>query len=234
MRARPGSGAAGARRAAPGPAAGRPGTPGPDVRADLLRDLHDAVTHRLTAIVVQADAAQTRLPDRSATAASLTAIAASGRAALVELRALLVGLHEPDGPTGPPAAPGLSDLPALLVLAAPPGRAARLTVHGIERPLPAPTQAALYRIVQESVTNALRHTGALPSAITVRYGEGQVELEVRTDPPAGGRPAGTGGAGLGSAAMRERAAGLGGELVAGPRPDGGYRVLTRLPDPGPA
>jgi len=184
-------------------------------------------------MVVQADAAQTRLTDRASTAASLAAIAESGRAALDELRALLAGLHEPDAPD-PTGAPGLADLPALLELAAPPGRRARLAVRGEEHPLPARTQAALYRIVQESVTNALRHTGALPSTVTVRYGDGQVELEVRTDPPASGRPAEAPGPGLGTAGMRERAAALGGELTAGPEPDGGYRVLTRLPDPGPA
>jgi len=232
MRGPPGSGTDRARRAAADPDRGRSG-PETDHRADLLRDLHDAVTHRLTAMIVQADAAQTRLTDRASTAASLAAIAESGRAALDELRALLAGLHEPDTPD-PARAPGLADLPALLDLAAPPGRRARLTVRGEEHPLPARTQVALYRIVQESVTNALRHTSALPSTVTVRYGDGQVELEVRTDPPVSGRPAGRPGTGLGTAGMRERAAALGGELTAGPEPDGGYRVLTRLPDPGPA
>jgi signal transduction histidine kinase len=193
-------------------------------RAELLRDLHDAVTHRLTAMVVQADAAQTRLADRASTAASLAAIAASGREALAELRDILAGLRDPE--PRPRAAPGLAELPELLDLAAPPGSRPQLTVRGEQHPLPPHTQAAMYRIVQEAVTNALRHTGAPPGSITVRYGPGHVELEIDSDPP----PAPPGTPGLGTEGMRERVAGLGGMLTAGPRPDGGYRVLTWLPD----
>lgn len=202
-------------------------------RAGLLRDLHDVVTHRLTTIVVQADAAQTRLPDRAATAESLAVLASIGREALEELRDLLAEL-QPDPATEGPGrpAPGLADLPGLLDLACPPGRRPRLRVHGEQHPLPAETQLAMYRIVQESVTNALRHTGDIPSTVTVRYGAGAVELEIESDPPAV-RPVPPASAGRGTDGMRQRAAGLGGELVAGPRADGGYRVLTRLPDPGP-
>lgn len=216
-------------------------------RAELLHDLHDAVTHRLTAMVVQADAAQARLADRRSTAASLAAIAASGREALSELRDLLAGLREPR--PAERTGPGLAELPGLLDLAAPPGSGVRLDVRGDRHPLPARTEAAIYRIVQESVTNALRHAGAPPRSVTVRYTAGRVELEIESDPPAtpppgrgrtgrgpaaGPRGPETASGGLGTAGMAERVAGLGGELTAGPRPDGGYRVLTWLPAPGPA
>jgi signal transduction histidine kinase len=216
-------------------------------RAGIVSDLHDVVTHRLTTMVVQADAAQTRLDERSAeTAASLAAIAASGREALAELRELLAGLQpEPDRPDRPddpdPAelvptrpAPGLADLPLLVDLAGPPGRRVTLTVQGEQHPLPADVQLAMYRIVQESLTNALRHSGDVPTTVTVRYCDGGVELEIDSAaPPTGALPAGgRGRPGRGRRGMRRRVAALGGELTAGPRPDGGYRVLIRLPDPG--
>lgn len=216
-------------------------------RAGLLHNLHDVVTHRLTTMVVQADAAQTRLAEPSSpTAASLAAIAASGRAALDELRELLASLqpHAEDpslheatvGSTeAAPGAggPGLADLPALLYLASPPGRPTTIEVQGHPRPLPADTQLAMYRIVQESVTNALRHSGVLPGAVTLRYADGEVQLEIVSGPPAAGtRGTGSSALGRGVTGMQARAAGLGGSLYAGLRADGRYCVLTRLPDRG--
>lgn len=204
-------------------------------RAALARELHDVVTHRLTTMVVQADAAQTRLDERSGeVSATLKTIAASGREALAELRELLTVLQQ--DPAGPPIPvrppPGLADLPILLDRAGRPGRPVTLTVQGECHPLPPEMQRAMYRIVQESLTNVLRHGGDVSGDVTVRYGEGMVELEISN----GGPPAGVVAAPVptrrGTIGMRHRAAMLGGELTAGPRPDGGYRVLVRLPDPG--
>lgn len=95
-------------------------------------------------------------------------------------------------------------------------------------------QLAMYRIVQESLTNALRHSGDVPTTVTVRYGAGGVELEIDSAAPPTGVPPAVGGGrpGRGRRGMRRRVTALGGELTAGPRPDGGYRVLIRLPDPG--
>ncbi len=202
--------------------------PAPDLAA-LAHDLHDVVTHRLTTMVVQADAAQTRLGGRSPeTAAALAAIAASGRAALAELRDLLARLQQdPAAPARP--RPGLADLPALLELAGSPGRRPALRVVGEPRPLPAPVQLTLYRTAQEAVTNALRHSGGAAVTVTVRYGVGLVELQVDSAPAEPVRRDGPGGGRLG---MLRRVAALGGGLVAGPTPGGGYRVLVTLPDPG--
>lgn len=209
-------------------------TPGPAPALDperLADDLHDVVTHRLTTMVVQADAALTGPAGRSPqTAAALAAIAASGREALAELRDLLGRLHPEPAPTRPP--PGLADLPLLLELAGGPARRVALSVQGEPRPLPPQVQLELYRVVQESVTNGLRHAGAVAGVVTIRYGDRAVELQVDTDAPAAlplrARPGGRGRGG-----MARRAAALGGRLTAGPRPDGGYRVLLRLPHPGP-
>jgi signal transduction histidine kinase len=213
------------------PAAAVPGAPEPDL-AGLAQDLHDAVTHRLTTMVVQADAAQTRLAGRSPeTAAALAAIASSGRAALAELRDLLTRLEADAAPDRPGDQPGLAHLPRLLELAGARGRRPALRVVGEPRPLPAPVQLAIYRTVQESVTNTLRHSPASTATVTIRYGRGVVEVQVDSEPAAPSRVAGPR---LGWLGMLRRAAALGGGLVAGPRPGRGYRVLVRLPDPGPA
>jgi signal transduction histidine kinase len=209
-----------------------PDVPAPDL-AGLAHDLHDVVTHRLTTMVVQADAAQAGLGDRSPeTAAALTAIAASGRAALTELRDLLTRLH-PE-PAADCARPGPADLAGLLEMAGGRDRRLSLEVVGDPHPLPASVRVALHRTAQEAVTNALRHAPGAATALTVRYGDGVVELQVDTTPaaPAAPRPPPT-GEGRGRLGMLRRVAALDGALVAGPRPDGGYRVLVTLPDPGP-
>ena len=203
--------------------------PAPDL-AGLAHDLHDLVTHRVTTMVVQADAAQARLGGRSPeTAAALDAIAASGRAALAELRELLARLQR-DPPAPARSQPGLADLPRLLELAGGPGGRPTLEVVGEPHPLPEAVQLTIYRTAQEAVTNALRHSVGGITTVTVRYGDGVVELQVETGP---GEPSAVDGPGRGRLGMLRRVAALGGALVAGPQPDGGYRVLVTLPDPGP-
>lgn len=207
--------------------------PAPDL-AGLAHDLHDVVTHRLTTMVVQADAAQARLGGRSPeTTAALAAIATSGRAALAELRDLLTRLH-PDPPTDC-GRPGPADLAELVEQAGGRDRRLSLEVVGEPHPLPASVRLALHRTAQEAVTNALRHSPGAATALTVRYGPGVVELQVDSTPvvPAASRPP-PAGDGRGRLGMLRRVAALGGGLVAGPRPDGGYRVLLTLPDADPA
>jgi signal transduction histidine kinase len=197
-------------------------------QARIARELHDVIAHSVSMIVVQASAAEDIFDSRPDQArAALRSIERAGRDALAELRRLLSavrpGLDEPSGPQ-----PGLDRLDEL----AEPLRAGGLTVvvrrEGPATTLPAGVDVSAYRIVQEALTNTVRHARATRAEVTVRYGPDAVELDVRDD----GRPTQSGGAngsGHGIAGMRERAALLGGTLEAGPLPGGGYRVHARLP-----
>ena len=158
-------------------------------------------------------------------------ISASKRAskdALDELRTTLAVFRRPDdgGPsTRPP--PGLGDVGSVVAAMAGSGLPVELVVTGRPAPLPAAVDQAAYRIVQESLTNVLRHAGPTTATVRIGYGEGQVELEI-TD-RGRGRPGSGVSGGHGIAGMRERAASLHGIVDAGPRPEGGFRVLARLP-----
>jgi signal transduction histidine kinase len=107
------------------------------------------------------------------------------------------------------------------------GFAVSVAAEGPARPLPAGTDAAAYRIVQEALTNAVRHSGGHTASVLLRYGDDDLVIEVSDDGGAG--IAGASGSGNGLAGMAERARALGGTVDAGPRPDGGFRVLARLP-----
>ena len=200
-------------------------------RARIARELHDVLAHTVSLIVVQAGAAadvfETR-PDLARKA--LTAIDVAARSTLDELRVLLQTMSagpepEPDSPQ-----PGLGQLGAL----ADSLRAIGLRVE-VDRPpgaapeLPAAVDLSAYRIVQESLTNTLRHSQATRARVTLRHGPGSVRLEISDDGPARatGRVAGSGRRGI--VGMRERARLLGGTLDAGPSPDGGFRVRADLP-----
>jgi signal transduction histidine kinase len=198
-------------------------------QARIARELHDVIAHSVSMIVVQASAADDVFDSRPDQArAALRSIERAGRDALAELRRLL-GAVRPgvgDEPSGPQ--PGLDRLDEL----AAPLRAGGLRVlvrrEGPAVPLPAGVDLSAYRIVQEALTNTVRHARATRAEVTVRYGPDAVELDVRDD----GRSAQSGAAndgGHGIAGMRERAALLGGTLDAGPLPGGGYRVHARLP-----
>jgi signal transduction histidine kinase len=198
-----------------------------DEQARIARELHDVIAHSVSVIVVQAAAADDvfdERPDRAREA--LRAIEAAGREALGELRRLLTVVRP--GADGDPAhpQPGLDRLGEL----AAPLRAAGLEValrrEGDAGTLPAGVDLSAYRIIQEALTNTLRHAGASRAEVTVRSGAGMLELDVRDDGRGSG---GDGGAGRGIAGMRERAAMLGGTLEAGPLPEGGFRVHARLP-----
>nr|WP_218008119.1 histidine kinase [Herbidospora sakaeratensis] len=199
-------------------------------RTRIARELHDVVTHHVTAMVVQADAAQYLLesaPDRAGE--SLTAISGTGRRALTELRSLL-GVLEATG------APALGTVDDLVAQARSSGQPVELTEHG--RPLArgADVELAVYRVVQEALTNALKHATGRPTAVLVRHGDGHVEIEVTTEGPAAtpaGTPADTPG-GRGLAGLRERLRLLGGELTAGTGPEGGFTVRALIPSRGEA
>lgn len=208
-------------------------------RAWIARELHDSVTHGLSVVVALADAlGHARPADASAVTAR---IAETGRQALTDMRRAL-GLLQDAGPvTGPDARPGddrrsppgIGQLGALCERMEAAGLVTRLRVDGEATEVPAAAQLTVHRLVQESLTNALRHAPEGSRAeVRVSCAPGAVTVEVTDDGRAGGtgRP-GTAGSGRGLAGMRERAAAFGGVLEAGPRPGGGWRVFVRL-DPG--
>ena len=200
-------------------------------RIRIARELHDVVSHTIGVISVQAGVAAhllERRPDKAAD--SLAAIRQASDEALGELHAMLGVLRDGDGrgagaPLSP--APGLGELDALVAQAAGAGLEVRVSLAGGPRRLPAAVDLACYRVVQESLTNVVRHAGASRAEITVTHAGGQVEVEVTDDGRAG--PGNGAGSGQGILGMRERARSLGGTLEAGPRPGGGFRVRASLP-----
>jgi signal transduction histidine kinase len=202
-------------------------------RLRLARELHDVVAHSISVIAVQsgvgAHVANTQ-PEEAAKA--LAAIEATSRAALTELRRLLGVLRqegEPQASLVP--VPGLADLDALLAEVAKAGLAVRLRVEGTPSPLPAGVDLSAYRIVQEALTNVVKHAGPARAQVTIGYHDQEVTVEVTDDGRGVTAPTGDGQArvGHGLIGMRERVAVFGGDLEAGPRPDGGFRVAARLP-----
>jgi signal transduction histidine kinase len=202
-------------------------------RLRLARELHDVVAHAMSVIAVQsgvgAHVADTQ-PQEAAKA--LAAIEATSRAALTELRRLLGVLREDSQPQGNlTPVPGLADLDGLLAEVAKGGLAVRLRVEGTPSPLPAGVDLSAYRIVQEALTNVVKHAGPARAQVVVGYHDHDVTLEVTDDGSGVGARTGDGQArvGHGLIGMRERVAAFGGDLEVGPQPDGGFRVAARLP-----
>ena len=198
-------------------------------RTRIAREMHDVVAHSLSVMVVQAEAAEAMLdvdPERARR--PLIAVQETGRSALGELRRMLGALRE-IGEDGAPLAPqpGLAGVGELVEHVRAAGLLVSVRVEGDERPLPSGVDLSAYRIVQEGLTNALKHAGPARAEVLVRYGERELELSV-SDDGRGHDPQSNGG-GHGLVGMRERVALYGGELEAGPRPDGGFRLRARLP-----
>lgn len=200
-------------------------------RARIAREMHDVVAHSLSVMVVQAEAAEAMLdtdPERARR--PLGAVQETGRSALTELRRMLGVLREiaDEGPALAPQ-PGLAGLDALVEHVRDAGLAVTLRVEGEPRPLPPGVDLSAYRIVQEGLTNALKHAGPARAEVVVRYRPREVELSV-TDDGRGTDPAGNGG-GHGLVGMRERVALYGGRLSAGPRPapERGFAMTAALP-----
>ncbi|MFG2550362.1 sensor histidine kinase [Streptomyces sp. NPDC048581] len=195
-------------------------------RLRIARELHDVLAHSISVINVQAGVGLALLdsdPEQARTA--LTTIKAKSKEALGEVRQVLDTLRTPgDAPRTP--APGLDRLPELVREAASAGLT--VEVEG-EAPRLAPgTDLAAFRIVQEALTNVVRHSGSRHARVHLDHDDGAtLRLRIDDDGPAGGADAG--GSGNGLAGMRERAAALGGTIEAGPRADGGFRVLAVLP-----
>jgi signal transduction histidine kinase len=207
-------------------------------RSRIAREMHDIIAHNLSVIIGLADGgryAAARSPDRSGQA--LGEIAGTGRLALAELRQLLGALSQ-DDPREVELAPqpGVTDLESLLDRVRAAGLAVRCTVRGDSTGLSEGRQLTVYRIVQEALTNILKHAGRAATAeVTLDYTGGAVDVRITDTGPGGTpRPAGSqaGSAdGNGLHGMRERAALYNGTLSAGPSPSGGWQVKARLPAP---
>ncbi|MGW2031340.1 sensor histidine kinase [Streptomyces sp. NPDC001811] len=194
-------------------------------RLRIARELHDVLAHSISVINVQASTGLALLDgDPEQARAALTTIKATSKEALGEVRQILGTLRAPGAAPRAPA-PGLDRLPELVGQAA----AAGLTVETEGDPprLPPGADLAAFRIVQEALTNVVRHSGSRHARVCFSHADGVLRLRIDDDGPATGADAGGGGNGL--AGMRERAAALGGTIEAGTRPDGGFRVLAVLP-----
>jgi signal transduction histidine kinase len=204
-------------------------------RTRIAGELHDVVTHHVTAMIVQAEAARylaTTVPDdRSASSAklerldeTLTVVTGAGRRALTEVRHLLDVLN-PDHRAGTPRADGLRTLVEQTRQA---GQPVEFTEEGTPAAATGSAGPVAYRVVQEALTNALKYAHGSRTSVRVRHGDKEITVEVSTD-GAGGRDGSLGGSGRGLAGLRRRVDVLGGDFSAGREPGGGYCVRARIP-----
>ncbi|HEU5082550.1 MAG TPA: sensor histidine kinase [Acidimicrobiales bacterium] len=200
-----------------------------DERVRIARELHDVVAHSVSVMVVQAGAARRvldRHPDQAAE--SLSVIETTGRGALDELRRLLGVLRSEDGEAAVKPQPTADDVASLVAEWREAGLDVDLEVEGARPELSDGVSLTVYRVVQEALTNAMKHAGPAHVDVVVRYGD-RVEVEVTDDGRGPCGDAAVPSAGQGHIGMRERVELFGGELQVGRRPGGGYRVRATLP-----
>ncbi|WP_106402301.1 sensor histidine kinase [Actinocorallia populi] len=200
-------------------------------RTRIARELHDVVTHHVTAMVVQAEAARylTAAPDRLDE--TLSAVTDTGRRAIADLRHLLDLLnpgHDADVRT-----PSIGDLHTLVEQTRQAGQPVEFTEEGSPAESAGSAEFVAYRVVQESLTNTLKYAYGSRTAVRVRYGEKEILVEVDND-GSGSRAGSPGGSGRGLAGLRERVETLGGEFSAGRQADGGFAVRARVPAGSPS
>jgi signal transduction histidine kinase len=225
-------------------------------RLRIARELHDVVAHSMSVIAVQSAVGGHVMDTQPEEARqALAAIESTSRSALTEMRRLLGVLRQDGEPAGSLVpAPGLADLAPLVAQVGEAGLKVWVQVDGERAPVPPGVDLSAYRIIQEALTNVIKHAAASSACVTVRYEPGAVTLEITDDgsaepdgtsPRAGpgerageGRAGGRGdpdvpspGTGHGIIGMRERVAVFGGQFTAGPQPGGGFRVFARLPFP---
>jgi signal transduction histidine kinase len=197
-------------------------------RARIARDLHDAVAHSMSVIAVQAGAERLALPETATTTREvLLSIEETSRQALVEMRRLVEILRRDDEELALAPQPSLAHLELLVGQVREAGLPVKLTIEGDPTVLPPGVDLSAYRIVQEALTNALRHAGPAQARVTIRYAPTQLELEISDDGAGPTSCADESGHGL--VGMRERVAVFGGELEAAPLLEGGYRLRATLP-----
>lgn len=195
-------------------------------RSRIARELHDVVTHHVTAIVVKADATQFVADSPDQVRSALSTIGGSGRRALAELRYLL-NVLEATGDSGTPVVGNVRDL---VEQTRGGGQPVELVEDGDQPALPVGVGLAVYRVVQEGLTNAVKYANGSPTTVRVGYRDDHVEVEVTNAAPAvsvGARSDLSGGRGL--TGLRARVAALGGELTADGQPDGGFRLHASIP-----
>jgi signal transduction histidine kinase len=202
-------------------------------RARIARELHDVIAHSVSVMTVQAGAAEEMLKrDPAAAVEPVRAVQETGRQALVEMKRLVGMLRERDDELGLAPQPGVDALDELVANVREAGLAVELDIEGAPRRLPPGVDISAYRIVQEALTNALKHARAARATVRLRYGADDVAIEVFDDGVGANGNGGGGGHGL--VGMRERVAVFGGEFDAGPRDEGGFAVRARLPVEAPS
>jgi signal transduction histidine kinase len=195
-------------------------------RRRIARELHDIISHSLGVLVLQAGAAEQVLerdPERAREV--LRSIRATGQEAIGEM-GMLLGVIRGEAVASREPQPSLSDLEGLVKKMREAGLGVELDIEGERRALPAALELSAFRIVQEGLTNALKHAGHANARVILRYGEAELELEVADD---GGGAANGSGSRRGLAGVGERVAVFGGRLDAGPRPDGGWTLRAGFP-----
>jgi signal transduction histidine kinase len=199
-------------------------------RQRITREVHDVVSSSLATISVQAGVALHVLEDQPDKAAeALSAIRAASKDALKELREILGLLRQAEDLQSRPGAPGLGRLDTLVDSTTAAGVPTELRIVGCRRPLPAAVDLTAFRIVQEALTNVLRHAGPATAVVTIVFERESLVVEVRDDGRGQTIERSTPGSGSGIVGMRQRASGVGGEVEASTRQDGGFRVRARLP-----
>ncbi len=196
-------------------------------RAHIARELHDVVGHSVSVMTVQASAVRRLLlPEQEKEREALLTVEQTGREALAEMRRMVGVLRRPEEAPALAPQPSLEHLDKLVAQTREAGLPVALRIEGEPKTLPGGADLTAYRLVQEGLTNTLKHARASHAEVVVRYGDAEVEVVVSDDGDGGGNGAG-GGHGL--VGMRERVSVYGGELRAGERPSGGYELRATLP-----
>jgi signal transduction histidine kinase len=198
-------------------------------RARIARELHDVVGHSVSVMTVQASGVRRLLkPEQEREREALLVVEQAGREALAEMRRLVGVLRRPEEAPALAPQPSLQHLDRLVEQAREAGLPVDVQIEGEATELPAGLDLTAYRLVQEALTNAIKHAQATRADVIVRYGDGVVELAV-TDDGHGSSDGSADSGGHGLVGMRERVAVYGGELEAGPKPGGGFALRARLP-----
>ena len=201
-----------------------------DERTRIARELHDVVAHSMSVMVVQAGAARRVLDaNPQQAAAALEAIETTGRESLDEMRRILGVLRSDDEQLELAPAPSIDDFGKLVDHCEQAGLPVTFTVEGDPVDLPASLELSAYRIVQESLTNTLKHAGPARASVSLAYAESSLRVKVEDDGHGAAADSNGAGAGQGLVGMRERVEAFGGTLSAGPRPGGGFAVAAVLP-----
>ncbi len=198
-------------------------------RERLARELHDVIAHSVSVMTVQSTAARRVLDeDPGRAAVAMGAVEHTGREAMAEMRRMVSVLRPAARGDMLTPQPGIEDLSVLVEQMEAAGLQVKMRVEGEPRTVPVTVGLSAYRILQEALTNTLKHAGAVRADVVLRYAPGTIEIEC-VDGGGHAKPAGAANGGHGLAGMRERATLLGGEVTAQRRPDGGFGVRARLP-----